>query len=119
MQVIRIIVCSFVVICAVNHSNGQLFGNFLKTAIDNSRSHRFRLGDVINSAEDASKGIALHIDNVIPTPEAFFNLGKNLIIGYPIERAFNAINTFCEYIFVYVWMRSSIDYEPFQYFIIV
>lgn len=102
MQVIRIIVCSFVVICAVNHSNGQLLGNFLKTAIDNSRSHRFRLGDVINSAEDASKGIALHIDNVIPTPEAFFNLGKNLIIGYPIERAFNAINTFCEYIFVYV-----------------
>lgn len=87
-------------ITSVNYSNSQLIGNFFKTAIENGRSHRFRLGDIINSAEDTGRGIALHVDNVIPTPEAFFNLGKNLLVGYPLERAFSAINTFCEYFYV-------------------
>ncbi len=96
LQVIQI-VCSFIVICSVNFTTGQLIGNFFKSAIENSRSHRFRLGDIINSAEDTGRGIALHADNVIPTPEEFFNLGKNLLVGYPFERAFDAINKFCKY----------------------
>lgn len=101
LQVIEM-VCSFVVIIlAVNHSNGQLIGKLFKNAIENGRANRFRLGDIINSAEDAGRGIALHADNVIPTPEAFFNLGKNLLVGYPLERTFDTINTFCEYIYVF------------------
>lgn len=99
MQVIQI-ACSFIVICSVNYSNGQLLGRLFKSAIEHRQSNRFRLGDVINSAEDATKGIALHLDNVLPTPEEFFDLGKNLILGYPVERAFSAINSFCEYVYV-------------------
>lgn len=96
LQVIQI-VCSFLVIFTVNYSNGQLFGNFFKSAIENSQSNRFRLGDIINSAADTGRGLALNLDNVIPTPDEFFNIGKNLLVGYPIERAFTAINTFCKY----------------------
>lgn len=95
LQVIQT-VCSFFVIFTVNDSNGQLIGNFLKNAIENSRTNRFRLGDIINSAGDTGRGLALNLDNVIPTPDEFFNFGKNLLVGYPIERAFTAINTFCK-----------------------
>lgn len=93
---VLLIVCSFLVIFTVNDSNGQLIGNLFKAAIENSRSNRFRLGDIINSAADTGRGLALNLDNVIPTPDEFFNFGKNLLVGYPIERAFTAINTFCK-----------------------
>lgn len=99
LQVIQII-CSFLVIFTVNYSNGQLIGNFFKSAIENGRSNRFRLGDIINSASDTGRGLALNFDNVIPTPDEFFNFGKNILVGYPIERAFTAINAFCKYITV-------------------
>lgn len=92
-------VCTVFVIFTVNRSHGQLFGNLFKNAIENSRSDRFRLGDLINSAADTGRGLALNLDNAIPTPDEFFNLGKNLLLGLPIERAFTAINTLCEYIF--------------------
>lgn len=95
LQVIQII-CSFCVIFTIDFSNGQLIGNFFKTAIENSRNNKFRLGDIINSATDTGRGLALNFDNVIPTPDEFFNFGKNLLVGYPIERAFTAINTFCK-----------------------
>lgn len=84
-------------IFTVDFSNSQIIGNFFKTAIENSRSNKFRLGDIINSAADTGRGLALNLDNVIPTPDEFFNFGKNLLVGYPIERAFTAINTFCKY----------------------
>lgn len=97
LQVVIQIVCSFFVIFTVNYSNGQLIGNFFKTAIENSRSNRFRLGDIINSAADTGRGLALNLDNAIPTPDEFFNFGKNFLVGYPVERAFTAINTICKY----------------------
>lgn len=61
-----------------------------------SHSLGFSLGDVGKSLTDTAKGVASQIPNVIPTPEEFFQLSKNVIAGYPFDVAFRIVNTFCE-----------------------
>lgn len=57
----------------------------------------FGLGDLSTSGLNLGKGIIEKVPDVIPTPTALFQLGKNVIAGYPFDLASRAINTFCEY----------------------
>lgn len=51
--------------------------------------------DISQSAADVAKGVIEKIPDAIPKPEDVFQAGKNLIAGYPFEKVFSAINTFC------------------------
>ena len=44
------------------------------------------LSDISKSAADVAKGVIQKIPDAIPTPEEFFQTGKNLIAGYPFEQ---------------------------------
>lgn len=57
----------------------------------------FSLKDIGKSAVDSAKGVIDKVPDVLPSPEAIFQAGKNLIAGYPFEAAFRAINTFCKW----------------------
>lgn len=43
------------------------------------------LADIGKSATDVAKGVIEKIPDAIPSPEDFFQAGKNLIAGYPFE----------------------------------
>ncbi|XP_037026483.1 vitellogenin-1-like isoform X1 [Bradysia coprophila] len=76
--------------------NAQYVPNFLSSAFEFGR--RFQPDHVVRSAIDASTGLLLTAQNApIPTPVEFFDIGINLIVGYPTEQVFNAINTFCSF----------------------
>lgn len=68
-----------------NYVCGQKFGGF----------------DLAKSFIDVSTGIAKKIPDAIPSPDALFSASKNLIAGYPVEFALQAINIFCKFINTY------------------
>lgn len=80
---------------AINFNSAQYFEHFLNSAFNAGR--RFPPQDVVNSAFDVSKGLLLSASRTfIPTPVELFDMGINLIVGFPIEQTFVAINTFCK-----------------------
>lgn len=82
--------------CAVTFTNAQYVQNFLRHAFDIGR--RFQPQDVFSSAVDVGRGLLLSAQHApIPTPAEFFDIGINLIVGFPTEQVFSAINTFCKF----------------------
>lgn len=78
-----------------NLTSGQYIAHFLNSAWN--AGQRFQPQDVVNSAIDVSKGVLLSASRAfIPTPVEFFDMGINLIVGFPIEQTFTAINAFCK-----------------------
>lgn len=71
----------------------HIFSIFILLFTLNATSPMSVLNDVGRSA--VSKGVIGRIPEVIPKPEDIFQAGKNLIAGYPFEKAFDVINTFC------------------------
>ncbi|XP_031628395.1 hepatic triacylglycerol lipase-like [Contarinia nasturtii] len=47
------------------------------------------------SAVNIIKGVIEKIPEVIPSAEAFFQYSQNIIMGYPFEKVFQVINSFC------------------------
>lgn len=92
--------------CTIAFCNAQYLPNFLSSAFDFGR--RFRTDHVLSSAIDASTGLLLTAKNApIPTPVEFFDIGINLLVGYPTEQVFSAINTFCKFI-----SAKQLDFPP-------
>lgn len=82
--------------CAINFTSAQFIEHFLNSAFN--AGQRFQPQDVVNSALDVSKGLLLSASRAfIPTPVELFDMGINLIVGFPIEQTFIAINTFCKF----------------------
>lgn len=101
---VRVVPCSLcrryivtLLACTIVLTNAQYVPNFLSSAFEFGR--RFQPEHVVSSAIDASTGLLLTAKNApIPTPFDFFDIGINLLVGYPTEQVFNAINTFCKFI---------------------
>lgn len=55
------------------------------------------IGDAIGQISKSSVGILKQIPRSIPTPNEFFELSKNAILGYPSTVVFDLINNFCKY----------------------
>lgn len=66
----------------------------------NSLSLQF--GDLTKSSMDLGKGLIDKVPDVIPSPNALFQMGKNVIAGYPFDIASRAINTFCKLHFSFI-----------------
>lgn len=80
---------------AITFTSAQYIENFLRSAFD--ASQKLRPQDVVSSAIDVSRGVLLSANRaLVPTPAEFFDIGINLIVGFPIEQVFTAINTFCK-----------------------
>lgn len=73
----------------------KIFSIFILLFTLNAISSVSVLKDVSRSAVSVTKGVIGKIPEVIPSPEDIFQAGKNLIAGYPFEKAFDVINTFC------------------------
>lgn len=56
----------------------------------------FGVKDLGKSVIDTGIGIAKKVPDIIPTPDALFQAGKNVVAGYPFDIAFKIINTFCK-----------------------
>ncbi len=83
-------------ISAITFTNAQNVQNFWQNAFDFGR--RFQPDHVLSSALDIGRGLVLSAQKTpIPTPVEFFDLGINLLVGYPNEQIFMAINTFCKF----------------------
>lgn len=54
------------------------------------------LKDIGKSVTDVAKGVIAKIPDVIPDAEEFFQTTKNVLVGYPFDLAFRAINSFCK-----------------------
>lgn len=81
--------------CTIIFTNAQYIPNFLSSALEFGR--RFQPDYVVSSAIDASTGLLLTAKKApIPAPIDFFNIGINLLVGYPTEQVFSAINSFCK-----------------------
>lgn len=52
--------------------------------------------DVVKSVSDIVEGVVSKIPAAIPTPREYFQMKKNLLVGYPFVVAFRIVNTFCE-----------------------
>lgn len=79
----------------VTPANAQNIPDFLRFPFDVGR--RFQPQHVVNSALDVSRGLFLTAQQApIPTPAQLFDIGINLLVGYPIEQVFSAINAFCK-----------------------
>lgn len=55
------------------------------------------IGDTLGQITKASFGVLKSIPHAIPTPNEFFELGKNAILGFPSTVVFDMINNFCKY----------------------
>ena len=51
--------------------------------------------NAIDSAKNVATGVVKDIPNVIPTPNAIFDAGKQVLAGYPFEIVSSAINKIC------------------------
>lgn len=72
----------------------------------NSLSLQF--GDLTKSSLDLSKGLIDKVPDVIPSPNTLFQMGKNVIAGYPFDVASRAINTFCKLNFQYKILSNKL-----------
>lgn len=52
--------------------------------------------DVIKSGSDTGKGIAKKIPDLIPSPQALFQLGLDGLVGLPLQAFADAINQICK-----------------------
>lgn len=64
---------------------------------DNVHGVSFGIRDFGRSTLDTGIGIAKKVPDLIPTPDAFFQLGINAIAGYPFDVAYKIVNTFCKW----------------------
>lgn len=53
------------------------------------------LTGMLEEITQATTGFLGSLPNAIPTPEQFFTLSKNAIIGLPYQVAYTLINQFC------------------------
>lgn len=51
--------------------------------------------DLGKSAADTTIGVITKLPDALPSPEGLWQLGKNVIAGYPFDVAFKAVNTLC------------------------
>lgn len=58
---------------------------------------KFNPNDVIDSAKDATIGIAKQIPQSIPTADTILSFSKNMIAGVPFQLGFELINQACKY----------------------
>lgn len=56
------------------------------------------LGDILGSAVNIAAGVVKTVPKYLE-PKQIFDLGKQSLLGYPIELIANAINIICEYLF--------------------
>lgn len=66
---------------------------------DNVQGFDFSISSLVQSTGDTIKGVASKFPLAIPTPDTIFNVGKNVLAGYPVEAAFKAISIFCKFSF--------------------
>lgn len=59
---------------------------------------KFNARDLAKSTGDALVGVAKQIPSALPTPDTMASMGKNVLAGYPVKYAFDAINMFCKYL---------------------
>lgn len=52
--------------------------------------------DVVKSGADTGKGIAKKIPDLIPSPEALFQLTLDGLVGLPLQAFADAINQICK-----------------------
>lgn len=57
---------------------------------------QFGIKDIGTSVLNTGVGIVSKVPDVLPSPEALFQAGKNVVAGYPFDVAFKVINTFCK-----------------------
>lgn len=62
----------------------------------NTEALDFSIKDLSSTALQAAKGIASTIPDIVPSPNDFFQLSKNVVAGYPFEIAASIINQFCK-----------------------
>lgn len=55
----------------------------------------FSLGDVVGELARATTGALESLPKSIPTPDDFFALSKNALIGFPYQAVYTLINQFC------------------------
>lgn len=54
--------------------------------------------DIIGSGVNIATGVAKAVPDYL-SPKQIFDLGKQSLLGYPVEVVASAINTICEYFF--------------------
>lgn len=98
----KLVKCSVVIVALIFLCGTNLISNAAAEPNPNI------LGTLIQRGEDMLKaiphtGIRLtsKILNFIPTPEAIFNLSKELLVGVPIELVAYAIDQVCKLNFLY------------------
>lgn len=98
IKVVRNLHLQYVVVLlpyVISFTNAQYIQHFLRNAFEIGR--KFPAQDLVSSAVDVSRGLLLSANRApIPTPAEYFDFGINLIVGYPTEQVFTAINTFCK-----------------------
>lgn len=55
------------------------------------------IGDLIRQGIHTAAGAIKSIPKLIPTPKEIFELGKNALIGLPLELALNVFNEVCKF----------------------
>lgn len=76
---------------------GRFLFKFLIVLHISVKGARYNLMDLSNEIFDATKGALESLPTTIPTPGEFFELSKNVVIGFPYQIAFELINRFCKY----------------------
>lgn len=56
---------------------------------------RYSIGNILNSAKDVTTGVVQDVGKLLPTPDGFFDSGKQLLAGYPFAFVSSTINKFC------------------------
>lgn len=69
---------------------------------------KFNPKDVIDSAKDATIGIAKQIPQSIPTADSILSFSKNMIAGVPYQIGFELINQACKY-FIIIYKTKLVD----------
>lgn len=84
---------------------------FSALLVHNIHCLSFGIKDVGKSVVNTGVGVLSKVPDAIPTPEALFQSGKNIIAGYPFDVAFKLINTFCKWHFSSSRSHSTVYYD--------
>lgn len=99
MKVVVVGLC----ICVL-FGSGNVYGQIFSSLIGGGSKDKFTSPlDKFNplhigtSVGDTVSGLVSKIPSLVPSAETIFQVGKNVLAGYPVEAAFKAINLFCKY----------------------
>lgn len=102
--------------------SGNVYGQLLSSLMGGSRDKftspidKFNPLHLGSSVGDTVNGLISKIPSLVPSADTIFQVGKNVLAGYPVEAAFKAISLFCKYFsrLYCIRMKQNIDSNVFK-----